>query len=179
MARWILSLSVLSCCWMMVSASSAPTCYNGSDTLQWYMDAIGETPCATYQRLRQICNDNYTTPTWAIDTPTDQCDDPLSTCCCNSIAWSIRMLCINCEWDEFGVGDPGHSAGAGAYYNYRWSTGVPNNGIYCGDGHNQTLPETLQQAVCDRGIRLGDFLYNIFWPDGSWYAHSRASFVSS
>ena len=52
------------------------------------------------------------TPSWAVDAAPDQCDDPLSkfahsrknrytklclrqgTCCCNSIAWSLRMLCI-------------------------------------------------------------------------------------
>ncbi|KAH9935280.1 uncharacterized protein B0H18DRAFT_975092 [Fomitopsis serialis] len=170
MPRWtqLAAVLVLSFYSAPITGSTAPTCYAGSDTLQWYIDAIGETPCATYQRLRQICNSDYTTPTWNIDATTDQCDDPLSTCCCNSITWSVRMLCINCEWDEFGVNDPGHSAVAGAYYNYRWSSGTPNNGMYCGDGYNQTLPESLQQAVCDRGIYLGDFLYSIFWPDGSW-----------
>ncbi|EPS97700.1 hypothetical protein FOMPIDRAFT_123291, partial [Fomitopsis schrenkii] len=124
----------------------------------------------TYQKLRQICNSNYQTPSWPIDAPTDQCDDPLSTCCCNSIAWSVRMLCINCQWDEFGTSDPGHSASAGAYYDYRWSSGTPNQGSYCGDGWNQTLPESVQLAVCQNGVRLEDFLYSIFWADGSWYS---------
>ncbi|KAH9832223.1 uncharacterized protein C8Q71DRAFT_267387 [Rhodofomes roseus] len=156
----------------LVSASaSAPACYAGSGTLQWYIDAVGENPCMTYQRLRQTCNSNYTTPTWTINGNTDQCDDPLSTCCCNSIAWSLRMLCINCEWDENGAGDIGHSATAGAYYQYRWSSGVPNSGMYCGDGYNQTLPQSLQLAICNKGIGLSDFLYSIFWPDGSWYVY--------
>ncbi|KAH9934802.1 uncharacterized protein B0H18DRAFT_1207477 [Fomitopsis serialis] len=170
MSGWVqvTAILVLTLYSALIAGSSAPTCYPGSDTLQWYTNAVGETPCATYQRLRQICNSDYTTPTWSIDAYTDQCDDPLSTCCCNSITWSVRMLCINCQWDEFGVNDPGHSAGAGAYYNYRWSTGTPNSGTYCGDGYNQTLPDSLQRAVCDRGINLASFFYSVFWPDGSW-----------
>lgn len=30
------------------------------------------------------------------------------------------------------------------------------------------LPDSLQLSVCQKGIRLEDFLYSIFWPDGSW-----------
>ncbi|KAI0734897.1 hypothetical protein C8Q72DRAFT_331056 [Fomitopsis betulina] len=122
----------------------------------------------TYQKLRQICNSNYQTPSWPINATTDQCDDPLSTCCCNSIAFSVRMLCINCQWDESGTSDPGHSANPYAYYHYRWSSGVANEGNYCGAGWNQSLPDSLQLSVCQKGIRLEDFLYSIFWPDGSW-----------
>lgn len=32
------------------------------------------------------------------------------------------------------------------------------------------LPDSLQLAVCQNRVRLEDFLYKIFWPDGSWYA---------
>ncbi|KZT70960.1 hypothetical protein DAEQUDRAFT_154106 [Daedalea quercina L-15889] len=170
-SRWPLlaqAAIILSFFSTFTSGSATSSCYGNSTTLDWYIDAVGETPCMTYQQLRQICNSNYQTPSWDIDAPTDQCDDPLSTCCCNSIAWSIRMLCINCQWDEFGTSDPGHSANAGAYYQYRWSTGTPNSGTYCGDGWNQTLQEGIQQIVCERGIQLSDFLYSIFWPDGSW-----------
>lgn len=31
------------------------------------------------------------------------------------------------------------------------------------------LPDGLQRTVCDQGLKLNDFLYTIFWPDGSWY----------
>lgn len=78
------------------------------------------------------------------------------------------MLCINCQWDEFGVSDGGHSSIAGDFYKWRWSTNTPNIGMYCGDGYNQTLPDSLQQVVCNQGLHLSDFLYSIFWPDGSW-----------
>ncbi|KAI0728161.1 hypothetical protein C8Q72DRAFT_412054 [Fomitopsis betulina] len=167
-SRFAVASSLLLLPLLPVSASPLSSCYGNSTTLDWYIDAVGETPCMTYQRLRQICNIKYQTPSWAIDATTDQCDDPLSTCCCNSIAWSVRMLCINCQWDEFGTTDPGHSANPGAYYVYRWSSGVVNQGNYCGDGWNQTLPDSLQLAVCQNRVRLEDFLYKIFWPDGSW-----------
>ncbi|KZT70953.1 hypothetical protein DAEQUDRAFT_153699 [Daedalea quercina L-15889] len=152
---------------MSVSADNFTLeCY--SSTLEWYIDAIGETPCMTYQRLRQICNSTYTTPSWVINGPADTCDDQQSECCCNSIAWSLRMLCINCEWDWYGTPDPGHSADPYGYYDWRWSGGAQNNGTYCGDGYNQTLPVDVQQIACDKGVRLDQFLYSIFWPDGSW-----------
>ena len=31
------------------------------------------------------------------------------------------------------------------------------------------LDYSIQLAVCQKGVRLEPFLYNIFWPDGSWY----------
>ncbi|KAH9935278.1 uncharacterized protein B0H18DRAFT_950885 [Fomitopsis serialis] len=77
-------------------------------------------------------------------------------------------LVLECQWDEYGVTDGGHSGVAGDFYRWRWSTNTPNNGMYCGDGYNQTLPDSLQRVVCQQGIRLSDFLYSIFWPDGSW-----------
>ncbi|EPT04127.1 hypothetical protein FOMPIDRAFT_1114674 [Fomitopsis schrenkii] len=144
-----------------ISASPLSSCYGNSTTLDWYINAVGETPCMTYQKLRQICNRKYQTPSWPIDTPTDQCDDPISTCCCNSIAWSVRMLCINCQWDEYGTTDPGHSADVSRGPHY-----------ICGSACTSTsclrLPETVQRAVHQHGVRLEDFLYNIFWTDGSW-----------
>ncbi|EPS94388.1 hypothetical protein FOMPIDRAFT_1063203 [Fomitopsis schrenkii] len=30
------------------------------------------------------------------------------------------------------------------------------------------LPESIQLAVCQNGVQLEDFLYSIFWADGSW-----------
>ncbi|KAI0734898.1 hypothetical protein C8Q72DRAFT_331117 [Fomitopsis betulina] len=153
-----------------VSASGPLSCYGNSTTLDWYIDAVEETPCMTYQKLRQICNSDYQTPLWSEEIHVaDTCEDPISSiCCCNSIAWSVRNLCINCQWDAAGTTDTGTSGRAGDFYRWRWSTMTVNEGIYCGDGWNQTLPENVQLAVCQKGIRLADFLYDIFWPDGSW-----------
>ncbi|KAH9920050.1 uncharacterized protein B0H18DRAFT_1025670 [Fomitopsis serialis] len=143
----------------MVSGSGAPACYAGSNTLQWYINAVGEDPCMTYQRLRQVCNSNLRRSFKYAVSPgsvvSEEADCLQDTCCCNSIAWSLRMLCINCQWDEFGAGDPGHSAR------------TSGSGLYCGDGYNQTLPDSVQNAVCNKNIRISPFLYSIYWPDGS------------
>ncbi|KAF9806937.1 hypothetical protein IEO21_08451 [Rhodonia placenta] len=144
----------------LVLASNTTTC--ASSALDWYTDAVGETPCMTYQRLRQICN-SY------------------STCCCNSIAWSLSMLCMNCQQNTKGNDGGDVDASPGAYFQYR---NISKFG-YCGGGTNQSfvslslypftfagLPAQVQSAVCNTGIRLDNFLYELFWDDGAC-THTR------
>ncbi|KAF9233224.1 hypothetical protein BU15DRAFT_54201 [Melanogaster broomeanus] len=128
----------------------------------WYTEAVGETACATYQRLRQICNPQYQVPSFRANTPGDQCDDQLQECCCNSISWALSMLCMNCQWDVIGGSSAGIDAGVGAYGMYRAPTGK-----FCSPGTNQSLPTDIQTAVCNAGIKLDNFLYGLFWNDGS------------
>ncbi|OSX63153.1 hypothetical protein POSPLADRAFT_1180211, partial [Postia placenta MAD-698-R-SB12] len=144
--------------------SGNTTC--AGNALDWYTSAVGETPCTctTYQRLRQICNSEYEVPSFRPNTPGDNCDDQLSSCCCNSISFALSMLCMNCQWDVNGGSVNGIDAGNGAYYMYRFSD---YNGQYCGDGTNQSLPTTIQTAVCNQGIKLDDFMYNLFWNTGA------------
>lgn len=118
----------------------------------------------TYQRLRQICNSNYEVPNFRQNTPGDQCDDQLQSCCCNSISWALSMLCMNCQWDVDGGSASGIDAGVGAYGMYRSPSGP-----FCGPGTNQSLPSDIQAAVCNKDIKLANFLYNLFWNDGSWF----------
>ncbi|KAH9935275.1 uncharacterized protein B0H18DRAFT_408059 [Fomitopsis serialis] len=134
--------------------------------LDWYTNAVGETPCMTYQRLRQICNSDYEVPSFRPNTPGDNCDDQRAECCCNSISWALSMLCMNCQLDVGGSSDNGIDAGVTAYYMYRFSD---SNGQYCGDGTNQTLSPAVQSAVCNQYIRLDGFLYDLFWVKGDWY----------
>ncbi|KAG2073821.1 hypothetical protein BDR04DRAFT_1094398 [Suillus decipiens] len=113
----------------------------------------------TYQRLRQICNSAYVVGNFSGSTPGDRCDDQVSDCCCNSVAFALSMLCMNCQEDP----DPGNvygiSAGSGAYTTYLAG---------CGPGTNQSLPVDIQQAVCNENIKIDNFLYNrTFWSDGS------------
>ncbi|EED81965.1 predicted protein [Postia placenta Mad-698-R] len=146
---WVIGLVGAS----LVQASNTTTCASGA--LDWYIDAVGETPCMTYQRLRQICN-SY------------------STCCCNSIAWSLSMLCMNCQQNIKGNDSGDVDAPAGAYFQYR---NISKFG-YCGAGTNQSsvslypftfagLPAQVQSAVCNTGIRLDNFLYDFFWDNGA------------
>ncbi|OAX33981.1 hypothetical protein K503DRAFT_478958 [Rhizopogon vinicolor AM-OR11-026] len=131
---------------------------------QWYTDAVGETACETYQNLRQICNPTYQVPNFRANTPGDQCDDQLQSCCCNSISWALSMLCMNCQWDVDGGSVAGIDAGAGAYALYRSPSGP-----FCSPGTNQSLPTDIQSAVCNKDIKLANFLYNLFWNDGAWF----------
>lgn len=118
----------------------------------------------TYQRLRQICNSNYQVPNFRQNTPGDQCDDQLQSCCCNSISWALSMLCMNCQWDVNGGSVSGIDAGIGAYQMYRSPSGP-----FCSPGTNQSLPTDIQAAVCNKDIKLANFLYNLFWSDGPWF----------
>ncbi|KAI0946435.1 hypothetical protein AcW1_009898 [Taiwanofungus camphoratus] len=138
--------------------------------LDWYTDAVGETPCMTYQRLRQICNADYQVPSFRPNTPGDNCDDQLQACCCNSVSWALSMLCMNCQQDTNGGNVNGIDAGVGAYSMYRMSSST----TWCTPGTNQSLPADVQSAVCNEGIRLDDFLYVLFWNDGTWfYTYTR------
>ncbi|EIW79247.1 hypothetical protein CONPUDRAFT_167028 [Coniophora puteana RWD-64-598 SS2] len=143
------------------AAQGNVTC--ASNTTDWYHDLVGETPCMTYWRLRSICNPQYEVPTFRPNTPGDNCDDQLADCCCNSVAWALSMLCMNCQ-----LGTPqapnGIDAGKGAYEIYM------SNGIQeCTPNVNQTLPGSIQPATCNKGLKLPNFLYTLFWVTGDWY----------
>ncbi|KAG1748044.1 hypothetical protein EDB19DRAFT_237501 [Suillus lakei] len=140
------------------AAGGNTTC--AGDLTQWYTNAVGETACETYQRLRQICNANYQVPSFRANTPGDNCDDQVADCCCNSISWALSMLCMNCQWDVNSGSTNGIDAGTGAYGMYLASCSAPVN---------QSLPAEVQTAVCNNGIKIANSLYGLFWVDGSWY----------
>ncbi|OBZ71691.1 hypothetical protein A0H81_08586 [Grifola frondosa] len=142
------------------AASGNTTC--ASTQLDWYTDAVGETPCVTYQRLRQICNSDYQVPTFRPNTPGDNCDDQLMLLQFNFVG--LSMLCMNCQYDP-ATGTTGIDAGVGAYEMYS----TRGDGSMCTPGTNKTLPADIQSAVCNRGIKISDFLYDLFWSDGTWF----------
>ncbi|KAG2125677.1 hypothetical protein DEU56DRAFT_566289 [Suillus clintonianus] len=150
-----------------VLAAGNTTCI--SSQLDWYTSAVGETPCMTYQRLRQICNSSYLVGNFAPVAPGDHCDDQVSDCCCNSVAWVLSMLCLNCQEDA----DPGDIGGIGAvpgtYTAYLGTCGTPTNA---------SLPPSIQQAVCNENIKIDDFMYNrSYWADGSWFYRWTADYA--
>ncbi|KAJ7049082.1 hypothetical protein C8F01DRAFT_1003196 [Mycena amicta] len=125
--------------------------------MDWYTTMVGETPCAigtTYQRLRQICNSQYTVGVQNVNTPPDACNDQLWSCCCNNVAFALSMLCLNCQQD-IGTGT-GYDAGTGAYQDYLGSCS-PVEG----------LSTDIQTAVCNEGIKIDDDLYTNGWSDGA------------
>ncbi|KAI0728169.1 hypothetical protein C8Q72DRAFT_412494 [Fomitopsis betulina] len=160
--------------------SALPDCVSGAGNttcagsrLDWYTDVVGETPCMTYQRLRQICHSEYEVGSFSYESPGDRCNDQVSTCCCSSIAWALSNLCRNCQWDIDSGSPNGLDAPHGAYYLYRFNHSEDQ---YCGDGTNQSLPEDIEKAVCNEGIKLENFLYDLFWNTGAWfYTYTRES----
>ncbi|KAJ7882686.1 hypothetical protein B0H13DRAFT_927303 [Mycena leptocephala] len=111
--------------------------------MNWYTDMVGETPCQTYQKLRQICNAQYTVGVQNVNTPPDSCSDQVSTCCCNTIAFSLSMLCLNCQQD-IGTGT-GFDAGVGAYQDYLGQ---------CGSPQTFKLPRTSRPPCATKRSRL-------------------------
>ncbi|KAJ8093882.1 hypothetical protein PM082_009749 [Marasmius tenuissimus] len=137
--------------------------------LDWYISGVGETPCKTYERLRQICNSNYRVGNLKVGninvtqtTPPDTCNEEVASCCCNNIAFSLSMLCLTCQ-QGLGTGS-GINAGAGVYQAYLEAN---RGGGFCYPQVNKTLPADIQSAVCNQDIKIYDDLYSIFWDDGA------------
>ncbi|KAJ6511656.1 hypothetical protein DFH09DRAFT_1288561, partial [Mycena vulgaris] len=126
--------------------------------MDWYINMVGETPCQTYQKLRQICNTNFAVGVMNINTPPDACTDQVSTCCCNTIAFALSMLCLNCQQN---IGNStGFDAGTGAYQIYLQT---------CSNPQDKVLPKDIQTAVCNQKIKINDDIYGNGWADGSWF----------
>ncbi|KAI1789404.1 hypothetical protein LXA43DRAFT_893016 [Ganoderma leucocontextum] len=162
LGEWLLYTFLTTSLWTrgVHGAKDNTTCI--SSQLAWYTDAVGETPCVTYQRLRQICNADYQVQKFNTITPGDSCNDQLKDCCCNSVSWALSMLCMNCQYFE-NDGSLGIDAGEcnGAYEKYLGS--CLNIAV------NMTLPDDVQSAVCNEKIKIDRNLYNLFWSTGAWY----------
>ncbi|OJT02085.1 hypothetical protein TRAPUB_7501 [Trametes pubescens] len=69
------------------------------------------------------------------------------------------MLCMNCQLDPKAGNEVGIDAPSGTYTKYRGA---------CGAGTNKSLDAETQQAVCNKNIKIDDFLYG-GWDDGAWF----------
>ncbi|KAK1221171.1 hypothetical protein PQX77_016026 [Marasmius sp. AFHP31] len=154
------TLTVISTVFGAVSEDGGVT--SCEDTgLNWYTKAVGETPCKTYERLRQICN--LRVPDMRKDLNVDRCSDQLASCCWNTIAYSLRMLCYTCQC---GIGklSYGMNAKPGADQVYLESENKmrPNE--------SRRLLNEIQSAVCNSGIKIFKGLYDkTVWDDGAFY----------
>ncbi|EIW59543.1 uncharacterized protein TRAVEDRAFT_121939 [Trametes versicolor FP-101664 SS1] len=164
---WFCPLAAI--CFLVVHTWAADFTTCASSRLDWYTSVVGETPCTTYQKLRRICNNDYNVPALKTKTPGDMCDDQVSACCCNMIAFQLSMLCLNCQQDVL----------TGSGYDARtfilsFASNIPltisiapgTYTTYLGTFAEQSLPSDIQSSVCNEGIRLDDFLYG-GWADGS------------
>ncbi|KAJ3913590.1 hypothetical protein F5877DRAFT_52060, partial [Lentinula edodes] len=130
--------------------------------LDWYSAQTGETPCKTYERLRQICNSDFEVGIMNTTLPPDICDEQVSDCCCNSVAYALAMLCLNCQQNIGG----GSGYDAGGYIIFILTVG--DYQLYLeGSRPYLSLSTAIQTAVCNEEIRLFDSLYSLFWTDGS------------
>ncbi|KAI0823192.1 hypothetical protein BC628DRAFT_1385090 [Trametes gibbosa] len=156
-----LLLTLFALCTASITAAAAAQDHTNcaSGQLDWYTSVVGETPCKTYERLRQICNGDYQVLQFVSQPPGDKCDDQVSACCCNTIAFGLSMLCMNCQQDALAGEQTGIDAPIGTYQNYLGS---------CGSGLAHSLRPDIQQAVCNKNIKLDDYLYG-GWDDGSWF----------
>ncbi|PBK63109.1 hypothetical protein ARMSODRAFT_554187 [Armillaria solidipes] len=133
---------------------------SGSD---WYTSVVGETPCRTYERLRQICNSNYVLGALNPNTPPDTCNDQIADCCCNSIAFGLSMLCLTCQQ---GIGNGnGIDAGVLAYQQYLQH----GTNSFCTPNTNLSFTTDIQAAVCNNNLKIHNNFYKTFWPDGQWF----------
>ncbi|KAG8714167.1 hypothetical protein FRC09_017919 [Ceratobasidium sp. 395] len=123
---------------------------------------IGGGDALTYERLRQNCNGRYQVGNFDPVNRPETCNDQVSTCCCNSIAYALSMLCLNCQFGAgSGVGqDTGLDAPTGYYRTYLGN---------CQPVTNRSLPNTAQTAACNQGIKIPNYLYTLFWDQGDWF----------
>ncbi|KAJ7885376.1 hypothetical protein B0H13DRAFT_2535830 [Mycena leptocephala] len=134
--------------------------------MNWYFNLVGETPCQTYQKLRQICNTQYTVGVLTINTPPDRCTDQL---CQRAVV--TRSPCVEHALPQQNIGDGiGIDAGAGAYTDYLES---------CSNPQLHAIPPNIQTAICNAHIRIEDDLYTNGFADGGWrYILSRDTILA-
>ncbi|KAK0445834.1 hypothetical protein EV421DRAFT_1902200 [Armillaria borealis] len=146
---------------------------SGSD---WYTSFVGETPCRTYERLRQICNSTYALGALNPSTPPDVCGDQIADCCCNSIAFGLSMMCLTCQ-QGMGPNGFGIDAGAGTYELYL----MHGSNSFCTPMLTYRIfPIGIQAAVCDADIKIHDNFYDrLFWGDGTWFYTTSRNIIEA
>ncbi|KAJ7366245.1 hypothetical protein DFH08DRAFT_833785 [Mycena albidolilacea] len=143
--------------------------------MDWYTGVVGETPCRTYERLRQICNAEYQVGQMNSSLPPDFCTDQKSACCCNSIAFTLSMLCLNCQ-APIGTGS-GYDAPAGTLQNYLNASIDGTHKSHCYVPTYQNFTTDIQTAVCNQNMKILDDMYTVAWRDGSWYTRDSHIFT--
>ncbi|KAJ7018937.1 hypothetical protein C8F04DRAFT_1324720 [Mycena alexandri] len=135
--------------------------------MDWYTGVVGETPCRTYERLRQICNAEYQVGPLNASLPPDFCTDQRSDCCCNTIAFTLSMLCLNCQ-QQIGTGS-GYDAPVGTLQKYLNASldGTHSSQSHCYAPISKNFSSNVQTAVCNQNIKVLDDLYPILHSDGS------------
>ncbi|CAE6491019.1 unnamed protein product [Rhizoctonia solani] len=139
------------------------TCLN--DSMDWFTQSVGETPCRVYERLRSLCVPGFQVGNMNYTAPGDRCVDQLGACCCNSVAFSLSMLCMSCQY------------GVGSGLNKNYGIDAPE-GTYeqylnkCSGPKNDSLPDQVQKAVCNTGLKIPSYAYRPSWiSTGEWFSY--------
>ncbi|KAF5374331.1 hypothetical protein D9758_004679 [Tetrapyrgos nigripes] len=167
----ILAFLVYFCLTLSTALAGNTTCVDSG--LDWYYNLVGESPCVTYERIRQICNPNYEVPTFSLVAPPDVCNDQVHDCCCNEIAFMLSMFCLNCQ-QGFSKSSSGYDAPKGTYQSYLKGGGDS----FCSPNSNDSFPTKVQTAVCNKQIRVLNGLYGTRWSEGDWYYVYTLEYIS-
>ncbi|KAI0716641.1 hypothetical protein C8Q76DRAFT_725071 [Earliella scabrosa] len=129
----------------LLGSSVAISC--NSPDFGWYTDIVGETPCDTYSKLRQICAPGVkVTTSHDLSKVGRRCLDTNTECCCNSISWQLSNLCENCV--SFPLGELVLPEDFTDFY--------PAG---CKPLLNNMLPPKVQDEVCSSGVKIDDFFF--------------------
>ncbi|KAJ3889589.1 hypothetical protein GG344DRAFT_66990 [Lentinula edodes] len=107
--------------------------------LDWYIDMVGESPCTTYERLRQICNPSFQVGVMNVNTPPDACNE---------------QVVVNKVLEQAAMGLTQVKAPTSSTCRVLVR---PDNGA-----------APSRTRVCDRNIKIiDDIRTGLFWSDGS------------
>ncbi|CAE7145426.1 unnamed protein product [Rhizoctonia solani] len=174
-------LAILSFVFIHGTRAGNNTCLNNS--MDWFTQSVGETPCRVNERLRGLCSPGFQVGNMGYIPPGDKCGDQVGKALhrysqgtfgidnrrgmllqyCGICA---SMLCMSCQ---YGIG-------SGENGDYGFDAPQSLGGTYgqflndCGRPTNQSLPTTVQKAVCNAKIKIPSYVYTPSWQTtGEWY----------
>ncbi|KAJ3866934.1 hypothetical protein EV359DRAFT_61892 [Lentinula novae-zelandiae] len=107
--------------------------------LDWYIDMVGESPCTTYERLRQICNPSFQVGVMNVNTPPDACNE---------------QVVVNKVLEQAAMG--------------LTQVKAPTSSTCRVLVHPDNGAAPSRTRVCDRNIKIiDDIRTGLFWSDGS------------
>lgn len=143
-------------------------CFDTSIT--WY-NSHEKNPCQQFQQLMQQCDSDFKVPRMSIpagnNAPT-VCRPELSACCCNSVAFSLAMACLNCQTG----GDANRNGYNGPPQTFNHYLNA------CSPVGMNSLNMSIQEKVCASGPVLQRWAYELNNSDGSWNYTDNSIFAS-
>ncbi|EJD41788.1 hypothetical protein AURDEDRAFT_169223 [Auricularia subglabra TFB-10046 SS5] len=143
-------------------------CFDTSIT--WY-NSHDKNPCQQFQELMLQCDSDFKVPRMSIpagnNAPTI-CSPEMSACCCNSVAFSLAMACLNCQTG----GDANRNGYNGPPQTFNHYLNA------CSPVGMNSLNTSIQEKVCTTGPILQRWAYELNNRDGSWNYTDNMMFAS-